>query len=87
MTSSGNEKESKVPQDQHNRDIDHLVEEELRNHYGLLNSEDHGRLLLRHDGDVDDLVDELQHDVGEENEKVSSSSSFSFSSSAPRCSP
>ena len=47
--------------DQHNRDIDHLINElQLGDLYSLLTSLDHGDLPLRHDRDVDDLDDELQ---------------------------
>ena len=39
-----------------NSDVDHLFNElQLKNHYVFLNSQDHRRLHLRHDGDVDDL--------------------------------
>ena len=42
--------------DLHTRDIKHLVDElQLENHYGFLNSQDQGKLPLRHDRDVDDL--------------------------------
>ena len=43
--------------DQHNRDVDHFVRKKQENLYGLPS---HGDPTLRHDRDVDNLVDELQ---------------------------
>ena len=44
-----------------NSDVDHLFNGlQLENLYVFLNSQDHRKLHLHHDGDVDDLVDELQ---------------------------
>ena len=44
--------------DVHNRGIEHLVNElQQENHHSILNSQDQGKLPLRHDRDVDDLDD------------------------------